>query len=347
MADVAPRFGALLNAHSAKQQMTDEQRLARRCHAFGRRLLRAQSGAPLYDLILRTMVRQVRARTAALALYLPEEARLAVVATSGYPLEVIEHVRIKPGEGVFGKVFASGRPILFEGVGEASRRLRYRTNAYLALPIDGANGPLAVVGFTDREAGQPFTPGDLRAARILAMPAALALAADGHRQAAIEAWRLVSTDALTGLLNRRSFDVRLFAELERARRQHDQLALLMIDLDHFKTINDALGHLRGDQVLRCVADRLQRSVRVFDLCTRYGGDEFAVLMPSATSETAIMVAERIRDAVKRHCTVNGLPVTVSVGVAFSGGQQSDVLALADHALMEAKRAGKDTVNVIR
>lgn len=345
MSDVAPRLGALLDGVSLRDELIQSRRFAKTYHRFGRRLLRVQSARALHELILRTMARQVRARVGALALYLPDEARLAVVATHGYPIEVIEHVRIRPGDGVLGTVFASGRATLVERTDASARRLRYRTNAYLALPIKGASSVLAVVAFTDRDDGEPFTRADLDALRVLANPAGLALSADTLRQTAAEVSHLASTDPLTGLLNRRYFDERLYAELQRARRHGDQLALLMVDLDRFKAINDAYGHQRGDQVLRCVADRLRRSVRIFDVCTRYGGDEFAVLMPSSMTETAVAVAERIRDTVRRHCSSDGLPVTVSVGVAFSGGVESDVLALADRALIEAKRGGKDTVRV--
>ena len=206
---------------------------------------------------------------------------------------------------------------------------------------------IAVAAFTDREDGQPFDATDVAALRMLANPAGLALATDALRQSAAEVTRVASTDPLTGLLNRRYFDWRLEAELQRVRRNGDQLALLMIDLDNFKSINDVHGHIYGDQVLRCVADRLRRVVRIFDVCTRYGGDEFAVLMPSSSKETAMAVADRIRESVGRHCSAATVDLSVSVGVAFSDGLDADLLSLADRALFEAKRGGKDAVRIHR
>ena len=345
MSNVAPRVGALLEEVSLRDELARSRAFARALHRFSARLLRVRSPRALHELILRTMARQVRARIGALAVYLPEEGALAITATCGYPLEVVEHVRIPPGEGVLGGVFATGRPALVEQWAAPSRRLRYHTDAYVAVPIRGPGAVLAVAAFTDRVDGQPFDRRDLSALRVLGNPAGLALSTESFRQMADEVRRLASTDPLTGLLNRRYFDGRLYAEMQRARRHGELLALLMVDLDCFKDINDAHGHLRGDQVLRCVADRLRRSVRIFDVCTRYGGDEFAVLMPSSGPEIALAVAERIRDAVRRHCSADDLAVTVSVGIGLSGGSEDDVLALADRALIQAKRAGKDKVRL--
>lgn len=345
LSEVAPRLGAALDEESQRLEADSSRSFTLAFHRFSRRLLRQHSTPALHGLILRTLAGRVKARTAALAVFLPDEDRLAPVATIGYPLEVVEHIRIAPGEAVIGRVFETGRPLAGRTPPGPRRRLRYRTDSYAAVPIRAGGQVLAVASFTDRADGRPFGRADLRALHLLAAPAGLALVADQLRHTAAEITELASTDPLTGLLNRRYFDERLFAELQRARRRSDQLALLMLDLDQFKAINDKHGHVRGDLVLRCVADRLRRSVRIFDVCTRYGGDEFAVLMPSSTRETALTVAERVRDAVRRYCSTDELQLTVSVGVAFSGGEESDVLALADRALIEAKRGGKDTVRV--
>jgi diguanylate cyclase (GGDEF)-like protein len=336
--------GALLGEGEA--EIGDGGRIARSYHRFCRRLARVRSAEELHELILRVLAREVRADVAALAIYSESERQLEIVATLGYPRQVVDHLRIPPGHGVFGNVFATRRPVLVTGRSpEAPRRLRYRTDSYLAIPLEGAEGPIGVVAVTDRADGKAFDHADLGALRLLAGPASLALAAQRIRHSAEEVTRLASMDSLTGLFNRRYFDIRLEAELQRARRHGEPLTLLMVDIDNFKAINDQHGHIVGDRLLRCIADRLRRGVRIFDVCARYGGDEFAVLMPSSTLETAMLVGQRIRSSVHGHCGYETTHVTVSIGIAHSDGRERDLLSIADRALLKAKAAGKNAVSV--
>jgi diguanylate cyclase (GGDEF)-like protein len=155
-------------------------------------------------------------------------------------------------------------------------------------------------------------------------------------------------DALTGLPNRRYFDEVLAIERPR-RRSNDSLGILMIDIDHFKILNDRFGHPTGDRVLRAVAGAITHGVRDEDTPSRYGGEEFAVLLRQASAEQAMEVGERIRRAVVRlHPASLGIdePVTVSVGVAVAGANQVAIPGLverADQALYRAKRLGRDRV----
>jgi diguanylate cyclase (GGDEF)-like protein len=158
-----------------------------------------------------------------------------------------------------------------------------------------------------------------------------------------------ATDALTGLANRRSFDDELALEWRRAERVGDSLALLLIDLDNFKSINDELGHQAGDAVLRRVAAILDSGARQVDLAARYGGEEFALLTPETDIVGATKLAERLRSAIEA-ATVklpNGaeVSVTASVGVAVKGELEraEQLVTAADEALYEAKRNGKNRI----
>jgi diguanylate cyclase (GGDEF)-like protein len=163
--------------------------------------------------------------------------------------------------------------------------------------------------------------------------------------------RVAAIDALTGLFNRRHFHSRLDEEVERARRQSSPLALLLLDVDNFKQLNDRLGHLVGDAVLRVVGDVLRRSVRLFDVCARFGGDEFAILMPGSGTESTRHVAERIREGVEDSRPAGGpwsddVRVTTSIGLAtFAGGTAEDLIGRADQALYAAKREGRNRVRI--
>lgn len=184
--------------------------------------------------------------------------------------------------------------------------------------------------------------------RLLAWAATEVAAAFARAYALEAAERGAKIDVLTGLPNRRYFDEVLSMEKPR-RRANDSLGVLMVDIDHFKILNDRFGHATGDRVLRAVAGAIAQAIREEDTPARYGGEEFAVLLRRTSAEQAIEVGERIRRAVVRlHPASLGIdePVTVSVGVAVAGAQQVAIPGLverADQALYRAKRLGRDRV----
>ncbi|EHQ51363.1 diguanylate cyclase [Ectothiorhodospira sp. PHS-1] len=176
---------------------------------------------------------------------------------------------------------------------------------------------------------------------------------------ALAAWRLRElgvTDALTGVRNRRFFDLRLQEEMIRVVRERQSLACLFVDIDHFKVINDCHGHAVGDQVISAVAQRLGRHLRGSDLLARYGGEEFVMLLPGLDRQEVRAVAERVRQVV---CDVavaaddHNVPVTVSIGVAHWAAQRlasqdpsisaQVLLREADEALLRAKSDGRNRV----
>lgn len=164
------------------------------------------------------------------------------------------------------------------------------------------------------------------------------------RQAELE--RTSRTDALTGLANRAVFFDRLEAEIARARRYGLALCVAMIDVDHFKRINDTHGHLAGDEVLRNLSATLAGAVRVHDLAARYGGEEFAIVLPHTSLRDAPAVTTRLLEATRRlSVTAAGQMLSVSIGVAeLALGEDADgVVARADAALYQSKRDGRDRV----
>jgi two-component system cell cycle response regulator len=165
---------------------------------------------------------------------------------------------------------------------------------------------------------------------------------------------LALTDTLTGLYNRRYFEAHLEATVSRATGSGKEVSILMLDLDHFKRINDTHGHAIGDEVLKEVAQRISHGVREIDLAARIGGEEFVVVMPDSTDEVGVKVAERLRAVIAKTPVVVPAPagsiaVTVSVGVASVAAGESGVSALrrADQALYAAKEAGRNRVSSAR
>jgi diguanylate cyclase (GGDEF)-like protein len=156
------------------------------------------------------------------------------------------------------------------------------------------------------------------------------------------------TDALTGCYNRRSFEMQLDRELHVARRQHQPLSLIMLDLDRFKQLNDSAGHDAGDDALRKLAECFKTELRGVDSAARFGGDEFAVILPRAGAEGAQIVAERLRARIEQIDIAGFGNLTASMGIAIfpkAGSSRSEMVVAADAALYSAKRAGRNQVHL--
>lgn len=158
---------------------------------------------------------------------------------------------------------------------------------------------------------------------------------------------LARCDGLTGLLNHRMFQERLREEIHRTKRYRRTLSLIMMDIDHFKMFNDNYGHPVGDEVLKMVSLTLKGMIRNTDSAFRYGGEEFAILLPETTDENAVNLAERLRRRVEMNRAVKGLSVTVSLGVAGIRDNEppEDFIKRADQALYAAKRNGRNRIVV--
>jgi len=161
---------------------------------------------------------------------------------------------------------------------------------------------------------------------------------------------LSHTDPLTGLNNRRSMMESLDKEFERSTRTQTPLSLLMLDIDHFKRINDNFGHQQGDTVLQVLASLLKEHLRPYDLAARFGGEEFSLILPETSEKDAGMVAERIRQSIQE-LELDDLPIdfrmTASIGLATSPNEAmatpDDLIREADYALYNAKRRGRNRV----
>ena len=168
---------------------------------------------------------------------------------------------------------------------------------------------------------------------------------------------LAIRDELTGLYNRREMKRLLGEEFERHQRHGHPLSLIMIDIDHFKNVNDTCGHPVGDQVLKWLADKFRQELRALDRSARYGGEEFAIILPETSAQEACQVAERLRQAIAAQSYLNkyddsekcqSISITISLGVAEIPGDARDIASListADQAVYSAKHNGRNqTVN---
>lgn len=271
---------------------------------------------------------------------------------------------IAPGVGVLGRAFVGGDVVrgvigAAGGGGGDSGEAPERDTSELVCPAPGE--PLArtvlaaglrtsgrstgVIGLYDRSDGLPFDEADAETISTFAAQAAVAVDNVILHQ---EAQRLSVTDALTGLGNYRYLSLALSREVERAARFGRPLAVLMLDLDRFKGVNDVHGHQRGDEVLVEVAARLRAVIREVDVVARYGGEEMVLVLPETDREGAELLADRVGEVMRQQPfggpEQDPVRVTVSTGIAVRpehGVTGAALLRAADEALYDAKRAGRD------
>jgi diguanylate cyclase (GGDEF)-like protein len=308
--------------------------------------LSAGRAEDLLDSIFRVATELVRGERASLMLRMDATNDFVIAHALGLAEDVKREVRVRPGEGVAGHVLASKRSLLVRG-GDAPFTVsggHYRSDSFMSVPIMIDDDARGVLNVADRFDGRPFEETDLATLEILAGHIGACLVQQEQGEAL---QRLAETDPLTWLFNRRHFDKRLEAETNRALRAEHLLALLMIDVDKLKLINDRFGHRVGDQVLKAVASAVKQAVRLYDVPTRYGGDEFAIILPEADTEVATRVARRVLEKAET-VTLPGelrdakIPLGLSIGVATFPRPAGDANALveaADGAMYRAKIAG--------
>jgi diguanylate cyclase (GGDEF)-like protein len=227
----------------------------------------------------------------------------------------------------------------------------YRSQSFISYPLIIGGRKIGVLNVTDKTGGAPYNQVDLSLLELLGPQIALALERAEWQERATEFQLMSITDPLTGLLNRRYLQERLNEELNRSKRYEYEMSFLMIDIDDFKNYNDLNGHQAGDEALQLTAHCLKASLRAADVASRYGGEEFSVLLPQTSLSEAAVIAERTRERVATTDYPHGKSqplghVTISIGVSTVTGTINSaerVIAAADRALYDAKSQGKNRV----
>jgi diguanylate cyclase (GGDEF)-like protein len=212
----------------------------------------------------------------------------------------------------------------------------------LAVPVPGEAGPTGFIAIYSRSRTHRFEEAAIRELEELSQRAGPAIE---NARRFREARQLADLDALTGLHNRRYFHETLAREVARAHRYDRQLALIVLDIDDFKAINDRIGHLAGDGVLAETADRVREAVRSADVACRVGGDEFAVILPESTTDDADQLYHRLRGAISSRPVAHAGRLFVSAGIAelVPADDPTAFFERADEALYRAKELGKGQV----
>jgi diguanylate cyclase (GGDEF)-like protein len=312
----------------------------------------ASEPAQTYESILTQAAELVRAERGSLLLFDESANQLTMTAARGLPGSINEIGPISMGEGIAGSVLWEGRPMLgnIDELGRVSLPERgYKTKSFISYPISIGTRRFGVLNFADKAGGGAYDADDLSVIELVAPQIALAMERAGWQQRANQFQLMSITDPLTGLHNRRYLEARLTEELSRSKRYDYPLSFMMIDIDDFKLYNDRNGHQAGDRALEITAQSLRAALRKVDVASRYGGEEFSILLPQTTLQEAGAIADRIRRKVIGTLFAHGKSqplgaLTVSIGLsAFSPTLDSAeaIVRAADRALYHAKSHGKN------
>lgn len=308
----------------------------------------------LYQQILEMSAELLSATSGSLMLLHETEGTLRIEAAKGMSASLAKTMSVAYGEGIAGRVAKSGFPMLVNDIERDNRvaaknRPRFKTKSFISLPLETADRLRGVLNLADKENGRNFTETDLNLVQTFTSHAVLMIDRAATLEKAGQFETLAITDPLTGLYNRRFLENRLQEEFSRSERQQQNFCIILADLDSFKIYNDLCGHLAGDKALCKAAELMRRSAREMDVVTRYGGEEFCLILPGTTKKEAVFVGERIRRAIEAE-SFSGeshLPLgrlTTSVGVASfpaDGVTTHELIHAADLALYSAKQSGRN------
>lgn len=294
----------------------------------------------------------LQAERSSLLLFDESTNHLTVTAARGIPARLSEVAPVAVGEGIAGAVLRENRPLVatVDELGRASLAERgYKTKSFISYPITIGERRFGVLNLADKAGGGAYDLHDLTVIDLVAPQIALALERAAWQQRANQFQLMSITDPLTGLHNRRYLEARLAEELSRSKRYNYPLSFMMIDIDDFKLYNDLNGHQAGDRALEITAQALRAALRKVDVASRYGGEEFSILLPQTSLEEAGVIADRIRRKIMTTSFQHGKTqplgrVTVSIGLStFSPSLDSaeGIVRAADRALYHAKSHGKN------
>ena len=312
--------------------------------------------AHTYESIVANSKELFESERASLLLLNEESNELILKSASGLATDPALVGPIRVGEGVSGEVINTGKPLIVRDMRSSGRRpappeRSYKTDSFISYPITIGGRKVGVLNVTDKKGGRRFDDIDLSLLQIIGPQMALALERAEWQERATEFQLMSITDSLTGMPNRRYLEERLAEELNRSKRYDFPMSFLMIDIDDFKAYNDKNGHQAGDLAIQITAHCLKAALRAADVASRYGGEEFCILLPQTAMNEAGTIADRIRQRVNSTHYPHGKTqplgrVTISVGVStFSTiiSSSETIIAAADRALYQAKSLGKDRV----
>jgi diguanylate cyclase (GGDEF)-like protein len=275
-----------------------------------------------------------------------EKDELYFKIATGESSDKLQDLRIPKDTGLAGWIVKNGKPAIVKDVSKDSRFSQhidkitgFKTKSIIGVPLKVNNDVIGVIELINRLDKKPFSPTELKILTTIADYAAITIEKIYYLGLVKN---MAKVDATTGVFNRRSFDDQLQKEIERCKRYGNTLALLMLDIDDLKKINDNSGHPAGDDVLKDIALIMKNNIRKIDIAARYGGDEFAIIMPHTKKHEGENVRQRIfKQIEKGNKTGKKIPYTVSIGLQASGPDKvANLLEMSDKDLLKQKKKRK-------
>ncbi len=306
------------------------------------------------EIIMKEISVLFQPKTWSLLLIDEEKEELHFEIAIGPESEKLKKIKLKIGEGIAGWVAKYGEPVITNNPYEDERfnkkvdeMLNFKTHSIIAVPLKSKGKILGVIELINELDDGEFTREDLVLLQTFSDFAAIAIENARYVEKIKE---LTIKDDVTKLYNSRYLQEALDKEISRARRHNRKLSLIFIDIDHFKNVNDTYGHLVGSKVLAEFGDLIRSSLREIDIPTRYGGDEYVIILPETDKEGAVKVAERLRKKLKEHTFLEkdgyNIKITASFGISTypdDALEKLDLLRLADNAMYRVKETKRDGI----
>lgn len=339
-----------------EEESDRDNSLAGRLLTMVNSLALAEGKEELCQCILEMGTELVYASCGSLMLIDESGENLRIESAIGMNQQLARIMNVRLGNGIAGRVAASGHPMVVNDIEKDERiaalnRPRFKTKSFISMPLNFKGKTLGVLNLSDKRNQGIFTETDLDILTPLVSHASAMIQRTSSQESFALLERLSITDPLTELYNRRFLEKRMEEELSRSLRNGLHFTVMLIDLDNFKTYNDLCGHIAGDKALKKVAKILRNSVRDMDVVTRYGGEEFCILLPGASKKESIFVAERIRRSIENELFAGeeDLPqgrLTTSIGISSfpeDGSSANALINVSDIALYRAKAEGRNRI----
>lgn len=355
---ITNEYGEITHFVSIWQDITERARLEERLRTekqkleqiigFDEKITLIRKSDKLMDFVVSMTLKILEAGRCSIMLIDKENEELCVKGSEGFA-DDSGPIRVKINESICAKVIHDGQPLLVTDIDSdprflPSKKARYAGRSFMIIPIKRDGDTVGVINVTNKiappEQDGVFNDVDVRVLCAIAKEVAVAIENVRFYK---ELQYLTITDPLTDIHNFRHFSQHLEDEIKRLKRFPEDLGLIMMDIDNFKSYNDQLGHLAGDRLLKAVGKIIQENLREVDVLCRYAGDEFVIILPETGKTGSSVLAERIRNSIER--AKLDKPVTVSIGVAQykDGMTKHELISKADRALYQAKKEGKDRV----